>query len=56
MRDISNAMGGNQRRPGQEANQTRPSAKLWTEFSTLHAPMYPTRIEMVQAEVAFIEV
>ena len=41
---------------GQEANQTRPSAKLWTEFSTLQAPMDPTRIEMVQAEAAFNEV
>ena len=38
---------------GQETNQTRPSAKLWTEFSTLQAPMDPTRSEMVQAEAAF---
>jgi hypothetical protein len=26
----------------QETNQTRPSAKLWTEFSTLQAPMGPS--------------
>ncbi len=38
---------------GQETNQTRPSAKLWTEFSTLQAPMDPIRSEMVQAEAAF---
>jgi hypothetical protein len=38
---------------GQETNQTRPSVKLWTEFSTLQAPMDPTRSEMVQAEAAF---
>jgi hypothetical protein len=41
---------------GQEANQMRPSAKLWTEFLTLQAPMDPTQIEMVQAEAAFNEV
>ena len=38
---------------GQETDQTRPSAKLWTEFSTLQAPKDPTRSEMVQAEAAF---
>jgi hypothetical protein len=32
---------------GQEANQTRPSAKLWTEFSTLQAPMESTQSKMV---------
>jgi hypothetical protein len=41
---------------GQEAHQTRPSAKLWTEFSTLQAPMDPTQIKMVQAEAAFNEI
>jgi hypothetical protein len=41
---------------GQETNQTRPSAKLWTEFSTLQAPTDPTQSKMVQAEAAFNKV
>jgi hypothetical protein len=38
---------------GQGSNQSRPSAKLWTEFLTLQAPMDPTQTKMVQAAAAF---